>query len=106
MNENLIKAVGGTVLIVTLAVVCGYLAWINYLGFHDSVQNFVWDWSDFTSMVTFLFLSGLSTGISLTVVQMARTFKRDAEREQERQKLKEEIKRELEMEKKKGFKNE
>jgi hypothetical protein len=99
VNKNLIVAIGWTLFPIVLAIVCGYLAWVNYLGFYDSFQRFVWDWVSFTSMVFAIFFSGLFAGLFAEMVSNVNGMRKDARKEQERQRLKEEIEGELKTEK-------
>lgn len=72
-----------------VAIVCGYLAWVTYLGFYDSFQRSVWDWGHFTSMVFAIFFSGLFAGLFAEIVSIRNSMRKDAKEEQERQDLKE-----------------
>jgi len=98
VNKNLIVAIGWTLLTLVLAIVCGYLAWVNYLGFYDSFQRFVWDWGSFTSMVFAIFFSGLFAGLFAEIVPNVNGMRKDATKEQEKR-WKEEIEAELKTEK-------
>ncbi|MGD0495723.1 MAG: hypothetical protein ABSB28_06745 [Candidatus Bathyarchaeia archaeon] len=101
MNKSLIEAIGGTLAYIVLAIICGYWAWVSYLGFYDSFQRLVWNWDDFYFMVFAIFVSGLFVGMFGSIVSMVNSIRKEARKEQERQKLKGEIKKELEMEKQK-----
>lgn len=87
MNKNLIVTIGWTLFPIVVAIVCGYSAWVTYLGFHDSFQRFVWDWGSFTSMVFAIFFSGLFAGLFAEIVSIRNSMRKDAKEEQKRQDL-------------------
>lgn len=94
MNDGLIEAIIGTVLLIGFTIVFGYLSWVGYLNFYDSAQRFIWDWNSFNGMVFNLFFSGFTTGMSVIAVQMLMKEIKKGLQMREKRKLNEETEKE------------